>query len=776
MARSLHPNAARSIVRRSLDPTTSTLYIPDDAPPGTRRGATMATATATIPIASAAIVAVAGAIGLAVALSRAPSAQPGDAGLPVVMVPATGVALLLSGGALLLLSRFRSGRRRAPLLAARLAALATMAIGLLVLGEYAADLGVAGERGGLVPGGAAWARRPAPNTALGLLLVGGALLALGARRGRTRRWAGRAAAAALVVSLSALVGHVYGASMLYGLNRFGGMALSTALALATLALGVLFVDPGRGIAAVFVSDSAGGRLLRRLVPVAVLVPALLGWLRLQAERAGLIDTAFGSALLVVTLVVVLVGFVARQAVALHAFDTERTRLHAAERAARADAEAARLGAERARRAADEANQAKSAFLATMSHEIRTPINAQIGYAQLMELGIAGPVTEQQREYLARLTASSEHLRMLVDDVLDLAKIDAGGMSVAREPGYTGPLLATALDLVRPQAGERRIRLVGAWGGDAGEPFVGDEHRVRQILVNLLSNAVKFTEPGGTVTVASGVRDEPPPDTELRGGGRCTFARVTDTGIGIPPEEQTRIFDPFHQVDRGHTRRQGGTGLGLPISRRLARLMGGDLTVESRPGAGSTFTLWLPAAGGAESTAERGARPLPEAGAGRVHGIAEVGTHLRERVEDVIAAYGARLRADPAFPQAAHLRRSELEDHQLSFLADVAQTLVVVAESGGADSDLLRDGSTIQRVVAELHGTMRQQRGWTEAQLAREYEIVGEEIAAVARRSTVEAAGDVSFALEVLDRLVERARAASIAALRRAAEGGDGRGG
>jgi signal transduction histidine kinase len=457
--------------------------------------------------------------------------------------------------------------------------------------------------------------------------------------------------------------------------------------------------------------------------------------------------------------------------------TAYRQLLAAERDARAIAEQERGAAERARREADEANQAKSAFLATMSHEIRTPINAQIGYSQLIELGIAGPVTAQQREYLARISATSEHLRGLVDDILDLSKIDAGGMSIAREPSMTGGLVATALDLVRPQASVRGVRLIDHRAGDEGEPFIGDEHRVRQVLANLLSNAVKFTPSGGSVTVACGMMASTPPNAELHGEGPWTYVTVTDTGIGIAPEEQRRIFEPFHQVDRRTTREHGGTGLGLAISRRLARLMGGDLSVESTAGVGSTFTLWLPAAGTdpddengrLESAASRGARARKERDARRMHALSAVGMCLREEVEEVLTAYGARLRAEPGLPHVAHFRRTELEDHQLSFIADVAQTLVVIDEDGGSESELLRDGSTIQRVIAELHGAMRQRRTWTEEHLSREYDILAEEILGLIERRLGNKGHDLTVPIDMLQRLLDRARATGLAALRRGAE-------
>jgi signal transduction histidine kinase len=466
-----------------------------------------------------------------------------------------------------------------------------------------------------------------------------------------------------------------------------------------------------------------------------------------------------------------------------AMAVDNAHLYRKAEAARHEAEAASVEALRAREAAEAALAAREQFVSMMSHEFRTPINAMVGYVQLLELGIGGTVTEQQRTHLARLAATSEHLRGLVDDVLDLARIDAGRLSVTREVSLTGALVATALDLVRPQASVRGLHLVDERAGEPGKPFVGDEHRIRQILANLLSNAVKFTARGGTVTVSCGREDEMPPATALRGAGPWTFLRVMDTGIGIAPEEQARVFEPFYQVHHSHTRQAGGTGLGLAISRRLARLMSGDLTLESAPGVGSTFVLWLPAppAGWAGEAAElevaRGARARPEPGtASRVLGLAEVGARLRERIEDVVAAVTTRLRADTAIPAAAQLRRAEIEDHQLSFLADVAQTLIVIEDNSGPESDLLRDGTTIQRLVADLHGAMRQHGGWTEAQLEREYTILGEEIAAAVRRGGMEGGGDVSLALEVLGRLIERARAAGVAALRRSAASEDAQGG
>jgi PAS domain S-box-containing protein len=439
------------------------------------------------------------------------------------------------------------------------------------------------------------------------------------------------------------------------------------------------------------------------------------------------------------------------------------------------AETARREAEAARAEAEAANRAKSEFLATMSHEVRTPINAQIGYAQLLEMGLAGPLTEQQRDFLRRLRASSQHLLAIVSEVLDLAKVDAGRLPVAREHAMTGDAVAAALALALPDAEAKGVRVIDEGAGTPGVPYVGDENRVRQIVVNLLSNAVKFTPAGGSVSVRCDTVQHAPPEVRLTGGGPWAYIRVEDTGIGIAPEHQAAVFEPFHQVESGMTRTVGGTGLGLTISRRLARLMGGDLTLESSPGVGSVFTLWLPAAAEAEGVKEtaaaRGARAGHEVTGYRVQGLEELGVEMREQIEAVVESYVARLRSDPALVGIARLlSRPELEDHIVTFLANLAQALNIVGRSGGLESDALADSREIQRKIAELHGRQRRRLGWTEHQLARDYEILDEELEAIVRRRAPEQIGEAQAALDAVRQMLAWAKEASGRAWRHAARG------
>ncbi|HEX2206893.1 MAG TPA: ATP-binding protein, partial [Longimicrobium sp.] len=229
----------------------------------------------------------------------------------------------------------------------------------------------------------------------------------------------------------------------------------------------------------------------------------------------------------------------------------------------------------------ETSGAKERFFASMSHELRTPLNGILGYQGLVLDGIAGEVPPAARGYLERASRAARTLLRIVDDVLNYAKVEGGRVELNVHPAAVRELVEESVSTVAPIAAEKGLRLSV---DDAPEMEIRtDSGRVRQILVNLLSNAVKFTPAGGEVAVLA--RESRRRDGEVSG----LELRVRDTGPGIAPEDQQRVFLEFEQV-RGT---QGGTGLGLPISRRLARLLGGDLTLESRPGEGSSFILRLP---------------------------------------------------------------------------------------------------------------------------------------------------------------------------------------
>ena len=438
-----------------------------------------------------------------------------------------------------------------------------------------------------------------------------------------------------------------------------------------------------------------------------------------------------------------------------------------------EAQAARSEAEAAKRVAESASRARSEFLATMSHEFRTPLNGILGYTQLLELELAGPLTPQQRQYLARLTGSTGHLLTLVSDVLDVAKVDAGQLSIVHEHEMTGAAVAAAIGMIRPHAEAKGITVVDLGKGTAGVPYVGDEDRVRQIVANLLSNAVKFTAAGGTVTIGCEAVHELPPEVQVEGRGTWASVRVTDTGVGIAPEQQSRIFEAFHQIDGGRTRAAGGTGLGLTISRRLAKLMGGDLTVKSELGHGSAFTLWLPASRRTDAGEVEAVRAHEDpAGARailRVQGLRDVGEALRDEIHHILDAYNDRLRAEPSLPEAHVMRRPELEDHAMSLLADFAQSLVMLEGAGDEAASILRDGSAIQRIVAERHGLRRYAQGWRQEALERDQEIMRDEIQRAVRARLRSSGTDVADALGVLTRLIDKSGEISLAAWRQAAQ-------
>ncbi len=263
---------------------------------------------------------------------------------------------------------------------------------------------------------------------------------------------------------------------------------------------------------------------------------------------------------------------------------EKVREHAAQLEARVDERTRELAETNrelrlAKEAAESADRLKSAFLATMSHELRTPLNSIIGFTGILLQELAGPLNGEQAKQLRMVQGSSRHLLALINDVLDISKIEAGQLAVVHEPFDFRQTLEQTIRSVVPAAEQRGLYLRSEIAPEIGG-MVGDQRRVGQILMNLLSNALKFTETGG-VTLACKIEDG------------FVVTAVRDTGIGIEQKDIARLFRPFEQIDNGLSRKHEGTGLGLSISRRLVELMGGSIAVESEAGVGSVFTFRLP---------------------------------------------------------------------------------------------------------------------------------------------------------------------------------------
>jgi signal transduction histidine kinase len=230
----------------------------------------------------------------------------------------------------------------------------------------------------------------------------------------------------------------------------------------------------------------------------------------------------------------------------------------------------------------ELDHLKSAFLANMSHELRTPLNAILGFTQVIIEGIDGPLTENMEDDLQLIEKNGQHLLKLINDVLDMAKIEAGRMSLSLEPFDIQELIVDVLETTRPLADEKELTLDLEIDPDIDLSIIADRFRLRQILLNLIGNSIKFTEEGGTTTSIEKITDK-------------IYVKIKDTGIGIPPDKLESIFEAFSQVDASTTRKAGGTGLGLPISRRLVEMHGGWLWAESSgiSGEGSVLNLELP---------------------------------------------------------------------------------------------------------------------------------------------------------------------------------------
>jgi len=450
--------------------------------------------------------------------------------------------------------------------------------------------------------------RMAPNTAICFTLVGLGIAV------RPRSWSPSTRSLVTVIlgslafglSMVAFSGYLTRLETAYGWGNLTRMAVHTSVGFLVVSLGLL--------SHVWFRDVKEESSLPRWIPVptavAILTATLCFWQALVAENTRIrLQYAELTSLANLATVMLIVGALLAVAMALAAQLAQKSALrarevvqtnvslqeevhtrHLAEKALQAHRDhLEELVAERtrelehAREDAETANRAKSTFLANMSHELRTPLNAIIGYSEMVAEELEDDEQDSYIPDLNKINASGKHLLSLINDILDLSKIEAGRMDLYLERFDVGQMLEEAAATIAPLVRKNGNRLITEFDQDLGT-MRADLTKVRQSLFNLLSNAAKFTKNGA---ISLSVR------REQSDGQEWHLFSVEDSGIGIPPDKLHHVFEEFAQADRSTTRDYGGTGLGLPISRRFCRMMGGDITVESEPGNGSTFTIRLP---------------------------------------------------------------------------------------------------------------------------------------------------------------------------------------
>jgi signal transduction histidine kinase len=486
------------------------------------------------------------------------------------MLPNTAMGFVAGGASLLLQSRpeLTTGVRWK---IARGLALFVLALGVLTLCERAFEWSFGIDELLFHDSLRSFPYRPygrmATNSTLAFILAGGALFLLDGQTERVRRMANMFATVGLSIATLALVGHLYGAHALYQMDAAAGMATGTALGFFTLHAGILCARPATSWVGRILSRGGGGMLARRILVAITLVPLFLGWAYVQGRMSQVVSRETGMAIIVVVMIGIQLTVVLRAARAVQAGEKIQATALEQEAAARAEAE--------------RANRAKNDFLAVMSHELRTPLNAIIGYGALMRDGIPDPATKGQRHQLERIGASAKHLLALIDEVLTLSRLELGEERITPTPISVSTLVEEVSGMMELEAKRKGLAL-SLRLPSSDVTIVTDAGKLRQALLNLIGNAVKFTD-RGTVSVLALIERE---------GEEIAFC-VEDTGLGIAPDHLPRVFDAFWQVDQAATRRAGGTGLGLHVTRRLVRLLGGDVLVESTLGAGSTFTIRLP---------------------------------------------------------------------------------------------------------------------------------------------------------------------------------------
>jgi signal transduction histidine kinase/ActR/RegA family two-component response regulator len=479
---------------------------------------------------------------------------------------------------------------------ARILAGLVLAIGVVTLAEHLFDVNIGidellfREQEGAVATQSP--NRMGPPASLCFSLLALARLLVGVqRRGQRAPFQYLAIAVALVSSVP-LLGYLFDARALYSVGKYTGIALPTAAALWLLAVGLLVSTPEVGLMRRLVAEDSGALLLRRLLPAAIGVPALLMLLRLWGEDLGLYDQALGRALLVIAFSVVFAAVVWRTGDVVFSQELNATR---AERSLHEQTV-------KSLAALADADRRKTEFLAVLAHELRNPL-APVRNAVHLLRARAAVDTEAVRPYTL-IERQIEHLSRLIDDLMDVSRISRDSLELRKEQVVLSEIAATALEATRHLL-DAKGHSITVQLPEYDVQLEADAARLVQVFTNLLANAAHYTPPGGEITLSTGV--EPPP--ELPAEQRQLVVSVRDNGMGIAPEQLPRVFDLFYQI--GGESRQGGLGIGLALVRKLVELHGGSVrAVSAGRGQGSTFTVYLPGAVlvAALASPQRTARP------------------------------------------------------------------------------------------------------------------------------------------------------------------------
>jgi len=409
---------------------------------------------------------------------------------------------------------------------------------------------------------------------LGFVLIGASLLSLNWKTARGFRPAEVACAVTAVIAILSLVAYSHYLIGFYTARAYTPASLLTSVSFFLLATGILLARADRGTLAIIVSETAAGMLARRLIPLAILLPILIGALRQTAERAGLYDPTFGAAHSATTFMVLFFAAIWWTTRMLFRIDTNRMLAEAARQ--KQEEQVRQLNIEKI--AAERASQAKDDFLAVLSHELRTPLTPALAAASY--LAEHEDLSPQLREEVTAIRTSVQLEARLIDDLLDLTRITRGKIELHLEVVDVHGLLRNSLEIARDNILEKQLDLLVDFGADRHHVWA-DAVRLQQVFWNLINNAVKFTKRNGRITIRT--RNEQ---------GRFVF-QITDTGVGIEPEQLDRIFRAFEQGERSISRKFGGLGLGLTISKRLLELQGGAITVHSEGlNRGTSFKLTL----------------------------------------------------------------------------------------------------------------------------------------------------------------------------------------